>query len=756
MHIERLKIKGFGKLNDLELTFGKGFNLIYGENESGKSTLLWFIKAMLYGLKGGKPKDGLPPPLKRLKPWNGLPFGGIMEYRLDDGSFYRVERDFDTNLVKVYDDRYNDVTAVFSSGRDKLPLFAEKHLGLNESCFEKTVMVRQLETRIDGEGTGELRARLANARGTGFEDTSYKRAETALSFALLNYVGTDRTSTRPLDKVLAELEVLRSERRALAEKRQARRGAALELSQRKALKDQLEKRRDFILALRELAEIRLGLDRAISREAGLRDAARRLGEVLAGIDKAEKRLEQVSGNPQMPGMNRQTAMMQQPAIRRQRRKQRSGTTILAAFSAATVITAIYGFLGKGAGILAPSHFLAAAAILSVGTAISAILVLYSSQSRAGNDPAPKGADGGNSNPDRSGNAGEQGEDSESLILKEIMELTRRSGEILSEASLISGKQLAEINALNLALSEISAEQDLLDRRLELGIGSAQTLAKALGQMAAGLCEQHEGIYEPAAELHEPVRELYRPAAELHEPACELYAADLLEAAVKDSSPVWLNEAVDSELQSINAAMGECALDIKEAETLLRDDSEDAARMLELEAHIALLEERRDRLSGTGEALKLALDVLTASGLQIRHEFGPLLDSKMSAIIGRLTGGRYSDLRADDVLSLKAPVPGQEGIRQAEALSGGTTDQMYLSMRLALADLLAPEEEALPVFLDEVFSQYDDNRIVRALEYFRDECPGRQYVLFTCKKRETELVGDIFGETQKGYAYIELV
>ena len=77
MHIEKLVVKGFGKLADLNLMLDRGLNIIYGNNESGKTSLQWFIKGMLFGLKGGRiSKDGVLPPLRRYKPWSGGDFGG--------------------------------------------------------------------------------------------------------------------------------------------------------------------------------------------------------------------------------------------------------------------------------------------------------------------------------------------------------------------------------------------------------------------------------------------------------------------------------------------------------------------------------------------------------------------------------------------------------------------------------------------------------------------------------------------------------
>ena len=90
MNIDKLDIIAFGKFNNLILELSDGLNVIYGANEAGKTTIQWFIRGMLYSLKGGRAgKSGDLPPLKRFKPWRGNDYMGSIAYRLDDGSRLR-------------------------------------------------------------------------------------------------------------------------------------------------------------------------------------------------------------------------------------------------------------------------------------------------------------------------------------------------------------------------------------------------------------------------------------------------------------------------------------------------------------------------------------------------------------------------------------------------------------------------------------------------------------------------------------------
>ena len=52
MKINKLSVASFGRINDAEYELSPGLNVIYGPNESGKSTMLSFIRFMLFGCHG--------------------------------------------------------------------------------------------------------------------------------------------------------------------------------------------------------------------------------------------------------------------------------------------------------------------------------------------------------------------------------------------------------------------------------------------------------------------------------------------------------------------------------------------------------------------------------------------------------------------------------------------------------------------------------------------------------------------------------
>lgn len=68
-----------------------------------------------------------------------------------------------------------------------------------------------------------------------------------------------------------------------------------------------------------------------------------------------------------------------------------------------------------------------------------------------------------------------------------------------------------------------------------------------------------------------------------------------------------------------------------------------------------------------------------------------------------------------------------------SMSKGLRSQFYLALRLAVAEIMGQE---LPLFFDEAFSNWDENRLRPTLELLQ-ELPRQQFI-FTCKKRDALL------------------
>ena len=94
MVIRRLKIKNFGKIRNRDMELIPGINVLYGENESGKTTTHTFIRSMFYGVRRLRGKAAQNDTYTKYEPWeNPAEYGGIMWFT-SKGKNYRLTRNF--------------------------------------------------------------------------------------------------------------------------------------------------------------------------------------------------------------------------------------------------------------------------------------------------------------------------------------------------------------------------------------------------------------------------------------------------------------------------------------------------------------------------------------------------------------------------------------------------------------------------------------------------------------------------------------
>ena len=142
MKIIEINIKHFGKLKDFVLKPGDGVNIVHGKNESGKSTIMAFIKAMFYGLESGEKR-------MQYEPWSGGQPAGSIEFE-HNGSTYFLNRTFGES--KGFDrislfDKTKGENVPLSPGQEPGMLV----LGINIKTFVSSVFIGQSGISVDGD-----------------------------------------------------------------------------------------------------------------------------------------------------------------------------------------------------------------------------------------------------------------------------------------------------------------------------------------------------------------------------------------------------------------------------------------------------------------------------------------------------------------------------------------------------------------------------------------------------------------------------
>lgn len=172
MIIKKVKIKSFGGIKDRDIDFKRGFNLIYGENEKGKSTIQNFIRAWLYGL--GNSRGSRNNLRKRYLPFSGEKMQGelVVEH---NGREYIIQRTF--GLTKKDDTSYiyDGLTGeeIKEINKDEPGTY---FLGVNGNTFIKTLFIPQLGVLVSKDKEEQIMQRIIDVFGCGEGEVSVDKA----------------------------------------------------------------------------------------------------------------------------------------------------------------------------------------------------------------------------------------------------------------------------------------------------------------------------------------------------------------------------------------------------------------------------------------------------------------------------------------------------------------------------------------------------------------------------------------------------
>ena len=159
-------------------------------------------------------------------------------------------------------------------------------------------------------------------------------------------------------------------------------------------------------------------------------------------------------------------------------------------------------------------------------------------------------------------------------------------------------------------------------------------------------------------------------------------------------------------------------------------------LINLEEEKIKLQKELKQLENKNNSFNIAKEVLQIAYEKMKNNVTPKFTKNLSQTINKISNGKYNKVTINDEEGLMVELENGEYIT-ADRLSIGTIDQLYLSLRLSMAEEIS--EEKMPVILDEAFAYFDDYRLENALKFLVEELEENQIILFTCTKREEEIL-----------------
>lgn len=262
MKVEEIKINAFGTLKNKEINLSDKINIIHGKNESGKSTLLTYIKTAFYGISRNKNGKEISD-YDKYKPWSGEEFSGKIKYTLDNGEQFEIFRDFNKKNPKIYNAKLEDVTNQFNIDKKEGSQFFFEQVGIDENIFTSTIMAEQQEVKLSEQRQNILIQKIANIAGTGNSNMSYNKAKDRLNKKQLDEVGTERTQGKPInilknkikniEQILGKLNLYKENKSIIEQNRIKLKNKIREQEQRKELIKQISELNEKIIIETEKA-----------------------------------------------------------------------------------------------------------------------------------------------------------------------------------------------------------------------------------------------------------------------------------------------------------------------------------------------------------------------------------------------------------------------------------------------------------------------------------------------------------------------
>ena len=171
-------------------------------------------------------------------------------------------------------------------------------------------------------------------------------------------------------------------------------------------------------------------------------------------------------------------------------------------------------------------------------------------------------------------------------------------------------------------------------------------------------------------------------------------------------------------------------------------------LMKIEEKMVNNNEKIVNLKKLEKSMNLAKELIERAYEKMKNTVTPKFTQNLSKNINKITNGKYRNVMLQDDNGLVVELENGNYV-EANRLSVGTIDQLYLSLRLSMTEELSKEK--MPIILDEAFAYYDTQRLENILTYLTNTYPDRQIILFTCTEREK----DIFNKFNISYHYIDL-
>lgn len=215
------------------------------------------------------------------------------------------------------------------------------------------------------------------------------------------------------------------------------------------------------------------------------------------------------------------------------------------------------------------------------------------------------------------------------------------------------------------------------------------------------------------------------------------AMSLAEETRGELSTVVLETDVEAQLARLRQSFEQVSEDAARLQGQVKEQARGLPVVPEAEEALASAERELDRVRRLDATLEQTLGFLERAQEKVHRDIAPVLAKTVRNWLPKVTSGRYVDARVDPE-SLVVKVRAEGGSwRDAAQLSHGTAEQIYLLLRIAVAEHLTKLGETCPLILDDVTAQSDEERTAAVLGMLHQISETRQVILFSQEREVLE-------------------
>ena len=775
MKIIEINIKHFGKLKDFVLKPGDGVNIVYGKNESGKSTIMAFIKAMFYGLESGEKR-------MQYEPWSGGQPAGSIEFE-HNGSTYFLNRTFGES--KGFDrislfDKTKGENVPLSPGQEPGMLV----LGINIKTFVSSVFIGQSGISVDGDNH-EMIDRLVNLTSAGDEHVSKREIDKRLKNAVAQLDSKKSDAILPeLRKQKRELMDARTEmNKALEDSDKLRDRIEVDMREKKTMREEiafLNEMQDRLGKREELAEIDAVL-RKRDEVAELQEKFDKLdqlfsGELADGMSEFmsssgklldEEKLREAALQEkldELEELRRQSVTIDRPKLNMTKTVKKYANEIRIAFEQYDSLVKERKELeyaiehepepeqepedmrligGICIGVMIAALFLGLFAhwiFYLMGLIAVVSVVVYMFIYRKSIDEEDKISE---SELALSGVTEQMNSLNEEYqpILNEFGVTTMEEFDRLYKAIEQNQKKYIEGREKKLKLetqiAELKARLEDVRKKLQDKLTeyheteSSEEATEIIGKLS-GMKREHETLSIKLESAKSAYEFMLRGRSI---DSLALYSQQIRSSVELEVPDSFTKESVQSRIALDTSKLEEIEARIANEETELLLMPYNTQNVQKVTDEIRALNRRIEHYEFELSAVEEAQKTLDEAFHEMKIDFGPMINYRASRVLNGMTGSQSGSVLVSDKLIPAYAEHGDSQPRSSELMGAGTYDQIYLSLRIALSGVVA--DDKMPVMLDDSFARFDDDRMTAALKFLRDDnSMGEigQVIIFTCHKR----------------------